>query len=579
MKRRNGLLKPLLIVLLSIAVVVAADILVYRVFFNRVYKKLSLQAGSTITVEDMMRTDFNGNLYQGELLSITPELDTHTLGEYKAKIKSGPFTYTSVITIYDTTAPQGVAHEGYVYEGYTLLPSDFITTITDDTSVIVSYKDVPNFSSQGIQDVGLVLTDAAGNKTELTSKVRTCPVKATIDLAAGTALDLSSIYSGSDIRYATDEEINSFNSTFDVNYLSSIAVASHEVSDSIYDGSIASHIGYFKNYLTIDGITFLNFIHVYDTSAPQIVAGEDLSLFIGDNPAPADFITSYSDATDTVLTFDGELDTTSSTPDGSKRTITVIATDEYGNNTSISCRYTVEEDIEPPLILGVSNLTTVIGEPFAFRRGITVTDNHDTDLEVVVNSDEVDLNTLGTYILYYTATDSAGNVATRSCDLTVVESMPKEVTEEEVLELANIVLDRILTDDMTEEEKVEAIYWYVYNEVHYSDGFDPSSWLNSAYTGLTVGMGDCFVSASTAQALFTAAGIPNMMIAKIYNGYSHHFWNLIDIGEGWHHFDATRRLSDPNTHIIYFTDEEIQAYSNRHYGSHHYDESLYPEIA
>lgn len=580
MRRRNGngLLKPLLIIVLSVAVVISSAVLVYKIFFNRVYKNLSLQAGSTITVADMMRTDFNGNLYEGELISITPDLDTSLIGEYKAKIKSGPFTYTSTITIFDMNPPSGVPREGYIFGGYSLMPSDFFTTVVDETSVNISYKTLPDFTTAGNNPVLLELTDAGGNRTDYNSNVCVCPLDILISVEAGKALDLFSL-SSENIRFATSEEIENFCNTYDVDNIANLYLPEANLEDAIFESGIASHIGIYKNFLNINGVTYLNFVRVFDNTAPEIIGGRDLSLFIGDNPEPIDFIESFSDDTDAVLSFDGELDTTTATMEGNKRTIVVVATDEYGNNTSISCRYTVEEDIEPPLILGVSNLTTVIGEPFAFRRGITVTDNHDKDLEVVVNSDEVDLNTLGTYILYYTATDSAGNVATRSCDLTVVESMPKEVTEEEVLELANIVLDRILTDDMTEEEKVEAIYWYVYNEVHYNDGFDSSSWLNSAYTGLTVGMGDCYVSASTAQALFTAAGIPNMMIAKIYNGYSHHFWNIIDIGEGWHHFDATRRLSDPNTHIIYFTDEEIQAYSNRHYGSHHYDETLYPEIA
>lgn len=579
MRRRNGLLKPLIIVLLSIAIVVVVCILIYRVFFNRVYKKLSLEAGSTITVEDMMRSDFKGTPYQGELLSITPPLDTHTVGEYKARIKSGPFTYTSTITIIDTILPAGTAISGYVYEGYTLLPSDFVTDINDETSVMVSYMTLPDFTVPGINSVGIVLTDDANNKTTLASSVRVCPLPSLIELPAGSSLDLSSIYSGSDIRYATSDEIASFVAEYDVDSLSSIAIGAHELMDTNYDGSLASHIGFYKTFLVVDGVTYLVFVRVYDTTAPVIVGGTDLSLFIGDNPSPSDFITSFTDDTDSVLSFEGSLDTTSATEEGSKRTIIVVATDEYGNSTSIPCGYTVMEDVEAPLILGVSNLTTVVGEPFAFRRGITVTDNHDQDLEVSVNSDEVDLDTVGTYTLYYTATDSAGNTSTRSCDLTVVASMPRVVTEEEVLELASGVLDRILTDDMTDYEKVKAIYWWVYDNVHYTDGFDPSSWLNSAYTGLTIGMGDCFVSSSTAQALLTAAGIPNMMISKIYNGYSHHLWNLVDIGEGWHHFDATRRLSDPDTHIIYFTDAEIQAYSNRHYGSHHYDETLYPELA
>ncbi|MCQ2483331.1 MAG: DUF5011 domain-containing protein [Clostridia bacterium] len=580
MRRRGGLLKPLIIVLLSIAIVVVAGILVYRIFFNRVYKSITLQAGADISVNDFMRSDIKGVPYEGELISYTPELNTHSLGKYKAKIKSGFFTYTSVITIVDEEVPAGVGSQRYVFDGYSLMPSDFVTNVSDDTEVNCSYINLPSFSVPGDSKVEILMTDAAGNTTLIDSTLRTCPLVSRFDIEAGSQLpsELPDNYGNMiPIQYSSTEKIDEFCNTFNMD---AIYVDWIDTTDlPILDSDSLNHIGVYRTYVDIDGLTYVVFFNVFDSTAPDIVGAADLKLFIGDKPEPQDFITSVSDSTDTDLFFEGEINTDTPTADEELREITVVASDEYGNTTSIPCRYSVQVDEEPPLIMGVSNLTTVVGEPFSFKRGITVTDNHDTDLEVSVNSDEVDLNTLGTYTLYYTATDSSGNTSTRSCDLTVVESMPKEVTEEEVLELAQEVLDSILTDDMTELDKVTAIYWYVYDNVHYNEGFDPSSWLNAAYKGLTTGMGDCYVSASTAQALFTAAGIPNMMISKIYNGYSHHFWNLVDIGEGWHHFDATRRMHDQVSHFIYYTDEDMMAYSSIHYGSHNYDPELYPEIA
>ena len=55
-----------------------------------------------------------------------------------------------------------------------------------------------------------------------------------------------------------------------------------------------------------------------------------------------------------------------------------------------------------------------------------------------------------------------------------------------------------------------------------------------------------------------------------------HYWNLIDIGEGWHHFDTCRRV-DGST-FFYKTDAELMAYSNSHDGTHNYDRSRYPDI-
>lgn len=54
-----------------------------------------------------------------------------------------------------------------------------------------------------------------------------------------------------------------------------------------------------------------------------------------------------------------------------------------------------------------------------------------------------------------------------------------------------------------------------------------------------------------------------------------HFWSLVNIGEGWYHFDCTPR-KDVST-FFYLTDAELEAYSSTHNGTHVYDKSLYPE--
>ena len=73
-----------------------------------------------------------------------------------------------------------------------------------------------------------------------------------------------------------------------------------------------------------------------------------------------------------------------------------------------------------------------------------------------------------------------------------------------------------------------------------------------------------------------------MDIERIRYGNGMHFWNLVDIGEGWRHFDTCRR-ADGST-FFYLTDAELMEYSEAHtapdypYGTHYYDRTLYPEI-
>ena len=99
--------------------------------------------------------------------------------------------------------------------------------------------------------------------------------------------------------------------------------------------------------------------------------------------------------------------------------------------------------------------------------------------------------------------------------------------------------------------------------------------VQAAYDGLYKRSGDCYTYAITSQILLTHAGIDNILIEKIPTRRLH-FWNLINLGEGWYHFDACRR-SDGKS-FFYVDNETLMKYSNAHYKSHNYDPSLYPEI-
>ena len=141
--------------------------------------------------------------------------------------------------------------------------------------------------------------------------------------------------------------------------------------------------------------------------------------------------------------------------------------------------------------------------------------------------------------------------------------------------MADNVLAQIITPEMTQLEIVQAIYNYNTRHIGYINHSDKGDWIQAAWEGLAKGKGDCYVYACTAKLLLTRAGITNMDIAKIPARTSH-YWNLVDIGDGWYHFDTTPRKDHPT--IFMWTDEQMMAYSNRHGKSHNYDPELYPEI-
>ena len=156
------------------------------------------------------------------------------------------------------------------------------------------------------------------------------------------------------------------------------------------------------------------------------------------------------------------------------------------------------------------------------------------------------------------------------------------LTEELVNAEADKLLAAITDPSMSQYEICRAIYNWCNKKIAYQDGAPKTNWVVGAYCGLVERRGDCFTFAMTSKCLLTRAGITNMDIQRVRIGNSMHFWNLVDIGEGWHHFDTCRR-GDGAT-FFYLTDAELMAYSEAHIsstyplGTHFYDRTLYPEI-
>ena len=203
------------------------------------------------------------------------------------------------------------------------------------------------------------------------------------------------------------------------------------------------------------------------------------------------------------------------------------------------------------------------------------TDNCMEGLTIDVDASAVDLKKEGRYSVIYTATDMAGNSTSKKLTVTVKEY---RADEDALYEKVNAILDKILTDDMTEREKCQKIYNYIRGKVSYISYSDKSDWVNAAMEGLNKGKGDCFVYFSLSKAMLTCAGFPNLDIERIRVGDSMHFWNLVDLGDGhgWYHFDTTPRKD--KTVIFLWDDTKLKNYSDKNNGSHNYDRAKYPKI-
>ena len=136
-----------------------------------------------------------------------------------------------------------------------------------------------------------------------------------------------------------------------------------------------------------------------------------------------------------------------------------------------------------------------------------------------------------------------------------------DFTQEEYDQTVADTLDSIIEDGMTPMEQAKAVFTYVHNNIRYISHSDKSDWMNGAYAGLTTGKGDCFTYYAVSRALLTALEIDNLEVQRT-GGKTQHFWNLVNCGDGWYHFDACpRSIKMPSFYSFMVTDEQGAAFT------------------
>lgn len=322
--------------------------------------------------------------------------------------------------------------------------------------------------------------------------------------------------------------------------------------------------------IMISDTEYTSVLHVVDTIAPSVVTKE-VQIFKDHVLEPIDFIEKIEDATQTTAKFIEKPDFT--VPGEQKVKLAVV--DEGGNTTQVLASMEILEDLQPPVIAGVEELTVAIGDGISYKKNVTVSDNYDENVKLEIDNSQVDLNTQGDYPVTYIAKDAAGNVAEEETIVHVKPASVETATEEMVNKKADEILHQITTADMSQYEVAKAIFNWVHGNVGWSDGTPKTNWVQGAYRGLFERRGDCYVYASTSKCLLTQAGIANMDIGFSTERRTH-YWNLIDLGEGWYHFDTTRRTDGKS--FFYYNDADIREYSGTHNGSHAYNPADYPTI-
>lgn len=243
-------------------------------------------------------------------------------------------------------------------------------------------------------------------------------------------------------------------------------------------------------------------------------------------------------------------------------------------------------DVTAPQLIGVRDLVVALNGTVSYRDGVSAVDDVDGPVAVTIDAAGVDLTVAGEYSVIYSAQDAAGNRTEQTVTVTVVETATvdqgqdeqtedeapggtgvggiplTQVTREDVDRLCDQILGKITNSGMSQWDKAKAIFNYVNGHVKYVGSSDKSSWLVGAYVGFTRGRGDCYNYYACSKALLTRADIPNVDLERV-GGNSRHYWQLVNTGNGWYHFDA---CPHPNGYPLYafmITETQARAYTEQ----------------
>lgn len=322
-----------------------------------------------------------------------------------------------------------------------------------------------------------------------------------------------------------------------------------------------------------------NLTVIFDRQAPAIGGVKPIRIFLGQEPDYLDgiMITDDMDEEPALSVDDSRVDLSR----GGEYPISYVGVDASGNEGRFDTTLTVIVDETAPSILGVNPISLYVGSTVSYRSGILVSDDLDKNPKLSIDSTGVDLSQPGTYEVVYTARDEAGNEASVATTVTVKEKNGYYTDEETIYAAVDEILELIITEEMTDREKAEAIFKWITGHYGYYGASDKTDWLQAAYTIIRTHMGDCFNFYAVSKLMFDRLGIPNITVTRAENPYraTSHYWSLVSVdgGETYYHFDTTPHSAGYGYRFCLVTDEYLDTYDNLYCrGYYARDPELYP---
>lgn len=333
-------------------------------------------------------------------------------------------------------------------------------------------------------------------------------------------------------------------------------------------------IAFFLIYLITSNNVFKNYINaVFDHTPP---AGQALNaqIWLGETIFPSKLVTNVTDNSSVKYSFKAPPDLSQI----GQQEVIIILKDESGNKTEITSQLTIKKDDQAPVISGVADQRVFIGTAVLYKKNVTVTDNRDTDVKLEIDSSTVNLTKAGNYTVTYSATDSSGNKTEKTAVITVAAKTADDITEQDLNVYVDKILAEIIKPDMTELEKINVVYYWVFDHISYTGTSDKSSWIKSAYLSITKGSGDCYNYYTTIRALLTRAGFDVVSVERVPGTKTHHYWNMVKYNGEYYHIDATPTLNHKYVCMLR-SDPEVEAYSKLNLRYYEYDKTKVPAAA
>lgn len=119
------------------------------------------------------------------------------------------------------------------------------------------------------------------------------------------------------------------------------------------------------------------------------------------------------------------------------------------------------------------------------------------------------------------------------------------------------IIPSIVTPDMSDDAKEEAIHDYIINHVSY----DYTLQQNSAYTALTSGKTTCLGYSMLLKKMLNEVEIKSQIITG-YTPDGYHAWNIVQINDIWFHVDITNDTVGTNKYRYFNATDDLMTQNN-----------------